>query len=157
MMLAAYEYYHNKNLLRVNRRTLRDMLDPFDMPVERLASKFELYIEFESCFRFRKMYRLPRCLTLDFLDILKEYKVFDNACPDIPLTVQFCSVLNFYASGSYQRRDGSDSFASIRQTCVSRCVRSISRIIGTQIIDRFVKFPTTLEEIGVGSRVPRNV
>lgn len=93
------------------------------------------------------MYRLPRCLALDFLDILQEYMVYDNACPDVPLTIQFCAVLNFYASGSYQRRVGTDAFASISQSCVSRCVRSISRIIGTQIIDRYVKFPDTIEEI----------
>lgn len=93
------------------------------------------------------MYRLPRCLALDFLDILQEYMVHDNSCPDIPLTTQFCSVLNFYASGSYQRRVGTDSFASISQTCVSRCIRSFSRIIGTQLIDRFIRFPETLEEI----------
>lgn len=93
------------------------------------------------------MYRLPRCMAFDFLDILSEYMVNDNSCPDVPLTIQFCSVLNFYASGSYQRRVGSDSFASISQSCVSRCVRTISRIIGTKIIDRFIKFPDTLEEI----------
>lgn len=37
-MLAAYEYNQNKEFLRIHRRTLRDQLDPFDIPDERLAS-----------------------------------------------------------------------------------------------------------------------
>lgn len=49
-----------------------------------------------------------------------------NPCPDIPMTVQFCSVLNFYASGSYQRRVASDAFASMSQSNVSKCIRKYS-------------------------------
>lgn len=38
--LAALKYHQNKVYMRVTRQTLRDTLDPFDMPDER-------YINFE--------------------------------------------------------------------------------------------------------------
>ncbi len=92
------------------------------------------------------MYRMPRSLAVDFLNLINEH-MDGNPCPDIPKTVQFCSVLNFYASGSYQRRVGSDAFASISQTLVSRCVRAYSFVITTKIMDRFVQFPQSAAEI----------
>lgn len=35
--LAAYEFHQNKVHMKVSRRILRDTLDPFDMPDERLV------------------------------------------------------------------------------------------------------------------------
>lgn len=92
------------------------------------------------------MYRLPRCLAVDFLNLINE-QMDGNPCPEIPKTIQFCSVLNFYASGSYQRRVGSDAFAFLSQTVVSRCVRAYSFVIATKIMDRFVQFPQSATEI----------
>lgn len=93
------------------------------------------------------MYRLPRCLALDFLDLLSPNMDGENLCPDIPLAIQFCSVLNFLASGSYQRRVGSDGFTMLSQTCVSRAVRSITQVVATRMMDDFIKFPDSIEEI----------
>lgn len=70
-----------------------------------------------------------------------------DPCPDVPKTIQLCSVLNFYASGSYQRRIGSDGFAFISQTLVSRCVRAYSFVIATKIMDDFIIFPQSAGEI----------
>lgn len=97
-------------------------------------------------FRFREMYRLPRCLALDFLDLINT-RMGGDPCPDVPKTVQFCSVLNFYASGSYQRRVGADALAMISQSLVSRCVRAYSYTIATKLVDQFIQFPTTIAEI----------
>ncbi|KAG4070593.1 hypothetical protein HA402_005598, partial [Bradysia odoriphaga] len=130
--LAAYEYHRNKIYMRVTRRNLRDNLDPFDMPDE----------------RFREMYRFPRSLALRFLDLVSA-KMDGGPCPGIPMTIQFCSVLNFYASGSYQRRVGSDAFAMMSQSLVSKCVRAFSYMITTEIMDEFVQFPQTAGEIQI--------
>lgn len=94
------------------------------------------------------MYRLPRCLAVEFLDLINA-NMEGNPCPGVPMTIQFCSVLNFYASGSYQRRVGSDAFAIISQTLVSRCVRAYSYVITTKIMDKYVQFPQSAEEIKV--------
>lgn len=92
------------------------------------------------------MYRLPRSLAVEFLDIINS-RMHLNPCPQIPKTVQFCAVLNFYASGSYQRRVASDAFASMSQTLVSRCVRAYSFVIATKIMDDFIQFPQSAEQI----------
>ncbi|KAG4073525.1 hypothetical protein HA402_000749 [Bradysia odoriphaga] len=92
------------------------------------------------------MYRLPRSLAVDFLKII-DARMDGNPCSDVPKTIQFCSVLNFYASGSYQRRVGSDAFACMSQTLVSRCVRAYSFVIATELMDEYIKFPQSLEEI----------
>ncbi|KAJ6639349.1 putative nuclease HARBI1, partial [Pseudolycoriella hygida] len=128
LSVAALEYHNNKVFMKVNRRQLRDSFDSFDIPDE----------------RFREIYRLPRRLALDFLDELGSVMV-ENKAPDIPLTT--CCALNFFASGSYQRRVGQDAFASMSQTCVSRCVSSISRTIATKLMDRYIKFPQSIEKI----------
>lgn len=92
------------------------------------------------------MYRLPRSLAVDFLKLVDSH-MDGNPCPEIPKTVQLCSVLNFYASGSYQRRVGSDAFAMMSQTLVSRCVRAFSFVIGTKLADQFIHFPSSIDEI----------
>lgn len=96
--------------------------------------------------RFREMYRMPRSLAVEFLNLIDAH-MNGNPCPDVPKTVQFCSVLNFYASGSYQRRVGSDAFACMSQSLVSRCVRAYSFTIATKIMDRFIQFPQSVNEI----------
>ncbi len=92
------------------------------------------------------MYRFPRSLALDFLNLINA-KMTDNPCPGIPMTVQFCSVLNFYASGSYQRRVASDAFAMMSQSNVSICIRAYSILITEKLMDQFVIFPRNVDEI----------
>lgn len=46
MSLAAYEYHRNKVYMKVQRRVLRDTLDPFDMPDERLLTLSTFFIAF---------------------------------------------------------------------------------------------------------------
>lgn len=92
------------------------------------------------------MYRLPRNLALDLLSLTNSH-MYGDPCPNIPKTVQFCSILNFYASGSYQSRVGADALAMISQTVVSRCVRAFSFTIATKLVDTFIQFPTTVAEI----------
>lgn len=89
---------------------------------------------------------MPRRLALDFLDELNSVMV-TNAASDIPMTIQFCCVLNFYASGSYQRRVGQDAFATLSQTVVSRCITIISRTIATKLMGEYIVFPQSVEEI----------
>lgn len=169
--LVAYEYHRNKVFMKITRKNLRDSLDPFDMPDERyifnvlkckscmtrirtqksLISKVSVTNCHPHCLilfsRFREMYRLPRSLALDFLHRLSDHIGDDNLCPDVPLTVQFCAALNFYASGSYQRRVGADGFAFVSQTVVSRCVQYISFIIATKMVEEFIRFPRSIGEI----------
>ncbi|KAJ6644671.1 putative nuclease HARBI1 [Pseudolycoriella hygida] len=119
LSLAALEYHRNKVYMKITRQRLRDALDPFDMPDE----------------RFREMYRLPRCLALEFLRILSDHISDNNLCPDVPLTIQFCAAL------------GADGFAFVSQTVTSRCVRHISYIIANRMVGEFIRFPRSKKEI----------
>lgn len=92
------------------------------------------------------MYRLPRSLAVEFLDLLRD-NMDENPCSEIPMTVQFCSVLNFYASGSYQRSVASDAFANMSRSLVSKCIRTYSYVITVRIMDKFVHFPQTVGEV----------
>lgn len=109
-------------------------------------SFLENFCSINHCFRFRELYRLPRSLAMAFLNELNN-AMEENLSPDIPLTIQFCTALNFYASGSYQRRVGQDAFACMSQTCVSRCIKSISQAIATKMMDEHIKFPQSIEDI----------
>lgn len=154
LSVAALEYHRNKVFMKVTRRSLRDALDPFDMPDERYITLLVYFQKtlspctYDICIRrFREMYRFPRSLAVDFLNLIKESMDEWNPCPDIPMTIQFCSVLNFYASGSYQRRVGSDTFATISQSVVSKCIRTYSFVIATKIMDKFVQFPQNVDDV----------
>lgn len=64
----------------------------------------------------------------------------------IPLYLQVLASLNFYGSGSHQRRVGMDAFAIMSQSKVSDSITKISKIIGCDLAQNFIKFPSTLQE-----------
>lgn len=51
------------------------------------------------------------------------------------------SALNFYASGSYQRRVGQDSLSCVSQTIVSRKLKEITALIVNNLFPLYVCFP----------------
>lgn len=55
--------------------------------------------------------------------------------------------MNFYASGTYQRRVGMDALACMSQTMVSRAITMISDILSTNMLDRYFYFPETDEQV----------
>ncbi|KAJ6639723.1 putative nuclease HARBI1, partial [Pseudolycoriella hygida] len=114
--------------------------------LEEISRTVQTVVQTMKMGRFREMYRLPRSLALDFLNLVEDYMDGDP-CPEIPKTIQFCAVLKFYASGTYQRRVGSDAFACMSQTLVSHCVRAYSFIIATKVMDQLIQFPQTIDEI----------
>lgn len=64
---------------------------------EKITSEFTL-IFFTN--RFIRSYRLPPALALLFID---EIRPFVNNIGEVPFEIQILSVLNFYATGSYQQ------------------------------------------------------
>lgn len=59
----------------------------------------------------------------------------------IPLEIKLAAVLNFYATGSYQRTTGDVMFHNMDQSMVSRSVAEISTILEDTICRQYVKFP----------------
>lgn len=50
-------------------------------------------------YRFIKQYRLPQTIAFRLIDVIRP---FIDDIGEVPLYIQILSVLNFYASGSYQ-------------------------------------------------------
>lgn len=57
--------------------------------------------------------------------------------------LQVLAALNFYASGSYQRRAGGDLTAAMCQSALSGVIRQVTRAIVTILLPQWVKFPVT--------------
>lgn len=58
------------------------------------------------------------------------------------------ATLRFYASGSYQEVTGSNSFVGISQPSTSRAIVEITNALNeAAIINRFIKYPQTIEEL----------
>lgn len=57
--------------------------------------------------------------------------------------------LNFFASGSYQRRVGMDAFSCIAQSTMSNIIREMCRLIERNMFHRFVRFPETEQRLNL--------
>lgn len=67
----------------VIKKTLRDTMNPFDLPEK----------------TFIGLYRMPQRFVFDLVD---EIRPFVDNIGYVPIEIQILSVLNFLASGSYQ-------------------------------------------------------
>lgn len=54
--------------------------------------------------------------------------------------------LNFFASGSYQRRVGQDFIACMSQTSLSRCLHATINALMC-VMDNWIRFPVTADRI----------
>lgn len=70
---------------------------------------------------------MPQHLAILLIDELQLKMEIVDLASSIPFSLQCIAALNFYGSGSYQRRVGMDSLASISQTSRSRIVNKISQ------------------------------
>lgn len=62
----------------------------------------------------------------------------------IPLHLEVLASLNFYASGSHQRRVGTDAFAIMSQSKVSYSICKISEIITNKLARNHINFPNNV-------------
>lgn len=71
----------------------------------------------------------------------------DDTEEAIPLHLRVLVTLNFYASGSYQRRVGMDAFDMMSQSAVSKSITEISKILADNLSHKYIKFPKTQAEV----------
>lgn len=56
--------------------------------------------------------------------------------------------LRFYATGCYQSNVAADTFFCVSQSSVSRSLKEVTLALNTpEVFNRFVKFPSTLQEL----------
>lgn len=93
-----------------------------------------------------EIYRMPPYLVQKLISEISPFVADDNEIA-VPLHLRVLASLNFYASGSYQRRVGMDAFVMLSQTTVSKCVTQISKVITNELGPRYIRFPQTSEEV----------
>lgn len=139
--------YAQKNKARIENQLLRDSMDPFLIPTERLVffcfSRAALILALS---RFMERYRMPPHLAQKLIGEISPYVDDDNE-QRIPLHLRVLSTLNFYAGGCYQRRVGMDAFGMMSQTMVSKCVSEISEVITNHLGHIYIRFPQTQQEV----------
>ena len=112
-------------------RSLRDSLNPFDVPVLDLKKKF----------------RMPQEKALKFIGLLEVHDFQHNST--IPFFLQVLATLNFYATGSYQNSVGQNNSLNISQPSVSRFITYISKLIVLHLGSKYIKFPQNTVEMEV--------
>ncbi|XP_055714404.1 putative nuclease HARBI1 [Phlebotomus papatasi] len=73
--------------------------------------------------------------------------------PDLPESQQWTLSSMVSGSGCYQRPIGQDVAVCLSQTSVSRCVKEVGEAICNHLSHRFIRFPTTREDINFTKRI----
>ncbi|CAL1678255.1 unnamed protein product [Lasius platythorax] len=120
---------HNQ-VMRVTRRILRDVSDPFSIPDN----------------EFRKLYRLTKDTSRVLIEELVPFMPEISRKTAIPHELQILASLNFFAAGSYQRRVGQDFLTCMSQTSLSRSLHATVNAL-ISVMDNWICFPVTADRI----------
>lgn len=116
--------------MRLERRQLRDQMNPFEAPEA----------------EFRNNFRLSKNLVHDLIAQLRLHVPGHARSTRLPFFLRVLTALHFLAKGSYQHAVGSCFWISVSQTSVSRSVNEICHLIVNVLMPELVKFPTEAEE-----------
>ncbi|CAH1371330.1 unnamed protein product [Tenebrio molitor] len=112
-------------------RHLRDVSDPFNLPEQ----------------KFRDLYRLSREAARHiFLEIV-DYMQAPQRRNGTSSVIKYFIALHFFAHGSSQKSVGKDRHVSMSQPNVSRSLHATVDAMLDVLCQRYIKFPTTLQEI----------
>ena len=93
------ENEERRQALRLERRTLRDQISPFELPEA----------------EFRRCYRLSRDLVRNLINELTPHLNIGVRITRVPIEIRVFGALRFFAHGSYQRSHGNEANVSIAQ------------------------------------------
>jgi hypothetical protein len=112
--------------MRIERRRLRDQMNPFEAPDSEFMNNF----------------RLSKELTQNLIEWLRPYVPGRIRSTGLPLFLRVLSTLHFLAKGSYQHAVGACFWVSVSQTSISRSVNEICRLIVDILMPEWIQFPT---------------
>lgn len=115
--------------LKVQRKTLRDSSNPFDVG--------DSY--------FIRHYRLNKSTAKYLIDFLEPHCIPDTHLNTIPFHLRVLCSLIFYGHGPVQKIAGLNFDLPLSQTSVSRCIRQVTQLIVKHLTPALVKFPTAPE------------
>nr|CAD7455439.1 unnamed protein product [Timema tahoe] len=116
----------NRQRMRILRRNIRDMSNPFEIPE----------------IAFQTLFRVSRILARDLCGLLRG-RLQRTMTSGIPVHIQVTAALRFFAEGGYQRGVGQDSFVALSQPSTGRCIHNVCKAVSDLLADRWIVFPTT--------------
>ncbi|KAK3916723.1 Putative nuclease [Frankliniella fusca] len=131
----GHEYHKERRrrmrLLKLRRRSLRDMADPFNVTTE----------------AFIRSYRLTQDLVFSLIDLIRPFIRQTTSPLAVPLERKVLAVLSFYATGSYQTPTGQRFDCPIAQPTLCAFIEEVSNAIyEDEVLYRLIKFPSNVRE-----------
>lgn len=128
--------HDSRNMLRIQRRFLRDTSNPLEIPEV----------------RFIEIFRLKRETTKILIENLSPYMREGIRNTFVPIPLRVCAALHFFATGSLQRDIGQDFLAALSKTMISRCVTEVANILQRHLMNDYIKFPNPNEYDSIKER-----
>ncbi|XP_029347920.1 putative nuclease HARBI1 [Acyrthosiphon pisum] len=126
LVLNELEQHQAIYALKVQRRRLRDIYNPFDLR------------EYD----FTKLFRISKNLALYIIDKLSYVQRLQRKRKNgLSLQLQVIVAIRFFAFGSFQRCVGQDNLGSISQPSVSRCITRVATSLFEVCLSDWVRFP----------------
>ncbi|CAI6360550.1 unnamed protein product [Macrosiphum euphorbiae] len=126
LVLNELEQHQAIYALKIQRRRLRDIYNPFDLR------------EYD----FTKLFRISKNLALYIIDKLSNVQRLQRKRKNgLSLQLQVLVAIRFFAFGSFQRCVGQDYLGSISQPSVSRCITRVATSLYEVCLSDWVRFP----------------
>ncbi|XP_065094631.1 putative nuclease HARBI1 [Ochlerotatus camptorhynchus] len=118
------------SLVRLERRRLRDMSNPLDMP----------------CNAFIRYFRISKDLFKYLLNIVERKLGSTVGSAYVLPIIKLSAAMRFFAEGSYQKGVGNDLFAGMAQPTMSKSLSFIVNILESEVCPTTITFPTNEAE-----------
>nr|XP_029707902.1 putative nuclease HARBI1 [Aedes albopictus] len=121
----------NAQQMRVERRRLRDMINPLDLPQDSFIAYFRVTKEFFSY----------------LLNIMETKLGVTVKASSIPAILKLSAALRFFAEGSYQKGVGNDLFAGMAQPTLSKVLSTVIEVFEAEVCSTTISFPESEAEM----------
>ncbi|XP_034233028.1 putative nuclease HARBI1 [Thrips palmi] len=120
------------NGLILRRRRIRDFGDPFDVTHEAFVGS----------------YRLSQDLVRSLLDLIRPHVRQTTSPLAVSLEIKVLCVLQFFATGCYQKPTGKSMDAAVAQSTVSGYLSEITTALNNPlVVARIIQFPRNLQQM----------
>ncbi|KAI4467893.1 hat family dimerization domaincontaining protein-related [Holotrichia oblita] len=119
-----------RNRHRIIQRNIRDMSNPYELPEK----------------KFLKLFRLDKHASRELVNELSNFMEAESRATHIPKHIRVLTTLHFLGHGSYQCGVGCSYSFALSQPAVSRCIREVTDVMVTNLLNQWIKFPNTRNE-----------
>ncbi|KAI4468135.1 hypothetical protein MML48_2g00002635 [Holotrichia oblita] len=96
--------------------------------------------------KFLKLFRLDKHASRELVNELSNFMEAESRATHIPKHIRVLTTLHFLGHGSYQCGVGCSYSFALSQPAVSRCIREVTDVMVTNLLNQWIKFPNTRNE-----------